>query len=199
MFFNSDTSYCKKQEKDLVYFASCQPRSWYEKLSPIYDAYDEAVPVREDTCPGPSVLWGRVASSYPRLFTSSPPPSAATRSPFTAWWKVNKDPSTSFFQFTNWEIIYLTVKVKLSEWYLLLLIHKLRNYLVDYLSRKSEWYLLFQFINWEIISFTIKVQRVNGTSFFLIISTLVTTAWSFIPPSDGSWKWRLPWGNEIEW
>ena len=26
------------------------------------------VPVREDTCPGPSALWGRVASSFPHRF-----------------------------------------------------------------------------------------------------------------------------------
>ena len=32
----------------------------------MYDPYVGEVPVREDTCPGPSALRGRVASSFPR-------------------------------------------------------------------------------------------------------------------------------------
>ena len=51
------------------------------KVSPIYDPYVEEVPIREDTCPGPSALWSRVASSFPRrLYLSS----VSTGSPFAA-------------------------------------------------------------------------------------------------------------------
>ena len=48
------------------------------------------VPVRKDTCPGPSALWGRVARSFPRRLYL---PSVSTRSPFTAGWTVNGYPT----------------------------------------------------------------------------------------------------------
>ena len=50
------------------------------------------VPIRADTCPGPSALWGRVASSFPcRLYLLS----VFTRSPFAAGWTVSKRPTLS--------------------------------------------------------------------------------------------------------
>ena len=50
------------------------------------------VPVREDTCLGPSVLWGRVASSFPRRLYF---PDVSTRPPFAARWTVSKRPTLS--------------------------------------------------------------------------------------------------------
>ena len=45
----------------------------------MYDLYVREVPVKEDTCPGPSALLGRVASSFPRRLYL---PSISNRSPF---------------------------------------------------------------------------------------------------------------------
>ena len=52
------------------------------KASPIYDPYVEEVPIREDTCPGPSALAGRVGQ-----FLSSPPlsPQRFHRVPICCW------------------------------------------------------------------------------------------------------------------
>ena len=47
------------------------------KVSPIYNPYVGEC-LLEDTCPGPSALWGRVASSFPHYFYL---PSVSTGSP----------------------------------------------------------------------------------------------------------------------
>ena len=61
-----------------------------KKVSPIYNPYIEEVPVREDTCPGPSALRGRVASSFPCCLHL---PSVSTGSPFSVGWTVSECPA----------------------------------------------------------------------------------------------------------
>ena len=57
------------------------------KISPIYSLYIGNEPIREETCPGPSALWGSVTSSFPRRLYL---PSVSTGSPFAAAWTVCK-------------------------------------------------------------------------------------------------------------
>ena len=63
-----------------------------KKVGPIYDSYAGEVPVREDTCPGPSALWARVASSFPGRHYL---PFVSTRSPFVAGWTLSERPASS--------------------------------------------------------------------------------------------------------
>ena len=48
------------------------------------------VPVRKDTCPGPSALWRSVANSFPRRLYL---PSVSAGSPFAAGWTVRERPT----------------------------------------------------------------------------------------------------------
>ena len=59
------------------------------KVSAIYDPYVGEMPVREDTCPGPSALYGEVARFFPRrLYLLS----VSTRSLFAVGWTVSERP-----------------------------------------------------------------------------------------------------------
>ena len=60
-----------------------------KKVGLIYDPYVREVPVREDICPGPSALSGRVAGTFPRRLYL---PNVSTGSPFAAGWTVSEPP-----------------------------------------------------------------------------------------------------------
>ena len=58
------------------------------KVNLTYDPYVGEVPVRrEGICTGPSVLWSRVVSSFPRRLYF---PNVSIRCPFAAGWTVNE-------------------------------------------------------------------------------------------------------------